>query len=187
MNRNAPILLAVCLLMGGCTTTPPPSAFEVWQSRLTEGQSLTIRAAVLAAEVFNETYDHTIKELKEDPALMAALRDKINEARRLYRKAKSWNLSAMPPRPEQPTRSAPSQWVLSAPNLPVEIDYEYAGSTSDKRFFGLKVVTLRGQTVMTWTEPTEPAWYKPFDSFVNGDRVDLDVPDLILGLKIDRE
>ena len=68
MNRNAPILLAVCLLMGGCTTTPPPSAFEVWQSRLTEGQSLTIRAAVLAAEVFNETYDHTIKELKEDPA-----------------------------------------------------------------------------------------------------------------------
>ena len=118
-NRNAPILFAV-LLLTGCATTPPPTAYEVWQSRLTEGQTLTMQAAVLAAEVFNEICDHTGKELA-DPDRMATLRDKINEARRLYRRAQSWGLSKMPSPPDQPTDqpacSFPNHWVLLSPGL----------------------------------------------------------------------
>ena len=189
MNRNATILLTVCLLTG-CATTPPPTAYETWRSRLTEGQELTLCAAVLAAEVFNETYDHTNKELA-DPNVVASLRDKINEARKLFRRAQSWNQSKMPAPPEQPTDRAecsfPNHWVLLAPGLPVKIDYAYAGPVYERGFFALKIVTLRGKSVMSWTNGTAPEWYKPFESFVTGDSVEFDIQNLIRRIKIDRE
>ena len=187
MKRNVPILLAALLFAGGCVTTPPPTPYEAWQSELNEGQALTIRAAVLVAEVYNATYDHTIKEFRENPDLVAPLRDKINEARQLYRKAKSWNLAAMPPPPRRATHKLPNHWVLLAPNIPVEIDYGYSGSAADKYFFGLKVVTLRGKNVLSWWSRTEPSWSDPFGSYVDGDRVNLDVSDLLIRLNIDRE
>ena len=149
-----------------------------------------MQAAVLAAEVFNEICDHTGKELA-DPDRMATLRDKINEARRLYRRAQSWGLSKMPSPPDQPTDqpacSFPNHWVLLSPGLPVKIDYAYAGPIHERGFYALKVVTLRGKSVMSWTNGTMPEWYKPFESFVVGDSVDLDVPNLTRRIKIERE
>ena len=186
MNRNAAIVLAALLFTGGCATTPAPSAYQIWQSRLTEGQLLTIRAAVLATEVFNATYDHTITELA-DTNLVAELRAKINEARRLNRQAQSWNLSAIPPPPAEPsTSSFQNHWVLQERGLPVKIDYHYSGPSYEKYFYALKVITLRGKDVMSWTTGTEPVWYAPFGSFVSGDRVDLDVQDVIRIIKINR-
>jgi hypothetical protein len=187
MSRNAAIILAAFILTGGCATQPAPSAYEVWQSKLTEGQLLTIRSAVLAAEVFNATYDHTITELA-DTNLVAELRAKINEARRLNRKAQSWNLSEIPPPPpEPPTISFQNHWVLLARGLPVKIDYHYSGPSYEKQFYALKVITLRGKDVMSWTAGTDPVWYNPFGTFVSGDHADLDVQDLIRIIKINRE
>ena len=184
MKRNTLVVLMVFLLAGCYTPSdsciPPRSPYEVWSSRLNEGQLLTIQAAVLAAEVFNESYDHTIKEMKESPALVESLRNKIYTARRLNRRAKSWELSKMPPPPEEPTSCYLGHWVLEAPGLPVRIDYAYTDSRDGKVFSALNVVTLRGVKVLSWMNRMSPTWDDPFVSYVNSDLAVLDADDLIL-------
>jgi len=171
-------------LTKGTHTSPE---FEAWQSQLTEEQLLLLKAAVLAAEIFNGTYDHSIKEFNENPALIAPLRDKVNLARRLYRRADSWSLTNMPVPPTQPNLTDANDWIVWVPGLPVRIQYMHDGTSSDKEFYGLKVVTLRNMLVMKWRQGTQPTWYEPFDTFVAGDRVNLDIRDLILRPPIHRE
>lgn len=161
--------------------------FEAWQSQLTEEQLLTLKAAVLAAEIFNETYDHSIKEFNENPALINPLRDKVNLARRLYRKADSWSLTNMPVPPKQPNFTDENGWIVWVPGLPVRIHYINYGTSSDRGFDELKVVTLRNRLVMMWKQDSLPTWYDPFNTYVSGDSVNLDIRDLILRPTIDRE
>jgi len=170
-------------LTKGTHTSPE---FEAWQSHLTEEQLLSLKAAVLAAEIFNGTYDHSIKEFNENPALIAPLRDKVNLARRLYRKANGWSLRNMPLPPTQPNLTEANDRIVWVPGLPVRIQYMNAG-TSSEEFHGLKVVTLRNMVVMTWRQGFPPSWYDPFDSYVTGDSVDLDIQNLMLRPPIDRE
>jgi hypothetical protein len=161
--------------------------FEAWQAQLTEEQLLTLKAAVLAAEIFNGTYDHSIKEFNENPALIKPLRDKVNLARRLYRKADSWSLTNMPLPPQQPNFTDAKDWIVWVPGLPVRIQYMNNGDSSEKGFYGLKVVTLRNRLVMMWKQDSMPTWNDPFNTYVLGDSVNLDIGDLILHLPIHRE
>ena len=171
-------------LTKGTHTSPE---FEAWQSQLTEEQLLSLKAAVLAAEIFNGTYDHSIKEFNENPGLIAPLTDKVNLARRLYRRAKSWSLTNMPVPPTQPDFTVANDCIVRVHGLPVRIQYMHDGTSSDKEFYGIKVVTLRDILIMKWRQGSQPTWYDPFDTYVNGDRVDLEIRDLILRPLIDRE
>ena len=161
--------------------------FEAWQSQLNEGQLLSLKAAVLAAEIFNGTYDHSIKEFNQKPSLIVPLRDKVNLARRLYRKANSWDLTNMPAPPPQPNDTRGRDWIVWVQGLPVRIQYINDGIFSDNEFYSLKVVTLRNIMVMKWRQGSQPTWYEPFDSYVTGDRVTLEIRDLILRPPIERE
>jgi len=171
-------------LTKGTHTSPE---FEAWQSQLTEEQVLAFKAAVLAAEIFNGTYDHSIKEFNANPALIAPLRDKVNLARRLYRRANSWSLTNMPVPPAQPNLTAANNWIVWVPGLPIRIQYMGDDTSSAKEIYALKVVTLRNKLVMKWRRGSQPTWYEPFDSYVTGDSVNLEIRDLILRPPIERE
>jgi hypothetical protein len=136
-------------------------------------------------EIFNGTYDHSIKQFNENPALIAPLRDKVNVARRLYRKANSWSLTNMPVPPTQPNLTEANDWIVWVPGLPIKIQYMNDGTSSE--FHGLKVVTLRNRVVMKWRQGYQPSWHDPFDTYVTGDSVDLETKDLMLRPSIDRE
>jgi len=171
-------------LTKGTHTSPE---FEEWQSQLTEDQLLVLKAAVLAAKIFNGTYDHSIKEFNENPALIAPLRDKVNLARRLYLKANSWSLTNMPVPPTQPNLTDAKDWIVWVPGLPVRIQYMNDDISSDKEFYGLNIVTLRNILVMKWKRGYQPIWYEPFATYVTGDSVNLEIQDLMLRPRIHRE
>jgi len=93
----------------------------------------------------------------------------------------------MPMPPQQPNFTDANDWIVWVPGLPVRIQYMNNGNSSDKGFYGLKVVTLRNRLVMMWKQDSMPTWDDPFNTYVSGDSVNLNIQDLILRPSIHRE
>ena len=93
----------------------------------------------------------------------------------------------MPVPPAQPNLTAANNWIVWVPGLPIRIQYMGDDTSSAKEIYALKVVTLRNKLVMKWRRGSQPTWYEPFDSYVTGDSVNLEIRDLILRPPIERE
>jgi hypothetical protein len=155
----------------------------MWFRTLPEGHKKVLRAAALAGTVFNEIHDRRIEELS-DSEVLRDLTDQINEARYLVRQSESWDLTGAGSFPVSSDWRKTDVSFALLPTLPLQITLHQRGHNSPEAV-SCEVRTLRGMRVVQ-IGSARPSWNEPFESFIVGDAVKLDVPAIIRQIKVNR-